>query len=67
MGDTRQLEHWNIPEEFPTAVCIPVSTATMPLGTLWLFSNQSRDFSEKETNVIEVVAGRVAVELEREV
>lgn len=62
-----KLNHWCIPEPFSAAVCIPISTTTMPLGTLWVFSEQARDFSDKETNLIEIIAGRIAVELEREV
>lgn len=66
LEDTEWYPHWNVPEAFAAAVCVPVSTPTIPLGTLWLFSSQTRDFSERETNIIEIVAGRVAAELERE-
>lgn len=64
--DTRLLPHWHIPEDYLSAVCVPVSTPTVPLGTLWLFDAQPRDFSSQETNLIEIVAGRIATELERE-
>ncbi len=57
---------WNMPEDFPTAVCLPVSTPTTLLGTLWVFSGQRRDFNPRQTNVLEVVAGRLASDLERE-
>ncbi|HUY90182.1 MAG TPA: SpoIIE family protein phosphatase [Pirellulales bacterium] len=57
---------WNLPESFPAAVCVPVSTPTTPLGTLWLFGNQSRPFSDAEVNVVELAAGRIAADLERE-
>lgn len=57
---------WTAPEDFPAAVCVPVSTPTVPLGTFWIFSTTPRDFSDEETNIIEIVAGRLAVELERE-
>jgi len=66
LEDTSLLPHWNPPEDFAAAVCVPVSSATVPLGTLWVFSHSIRDFDEQETNVIEVVAGRLAAELERE-
>ena len=62
-----ELNFWDIPEEFAAAVCVPVSTATMPLGTFWIYSHDARPFDDRETNVIEVVAGRIALELEREV
>jgi GAF domain-containing protein len=64
--ETRLLPHWRIPEDYPAAVCVPVSTPTVPLGTLWLFHSQPRDFTSQETNLIEIVAGRIATELERE-
>ena len=64
--DTTLLPHWKVPENFPSAVCVPVSSPTIPLGTLWFFSDDFRDFSEKETNVIEIIAGRLAADLERE-
>ena len=66
LNDERLLAVWNAPEDFPTAVCIPVSSPTTLLGTLWVFSRQRRDFNDRETNVLEVVAGRLAADLERE-
>lgn len=59
-------EVWSLPEPFPAAVCVPVSTPTVPLGTLWLFSDAERPFSDAEVNLAEVIAGRLAIELERE-
>ena len=55
-----------MPEDFPAAVCVPVSTPTTLLGTLWVFCNEKRDFNDRETNMLEVVAGRLASDLERE-
>ncbi len=62
-----ELNYWKIPLEFTAAVCVPVSTATMPLGTLWIYSDDARAFEDTDTNLIEMVAGRIALELEREV
>ena len=58
---------WQCPEPFQSAVCVPVSTPSIPLGTLWVYSRHRRDFSDQETNLIEIVAGRLATDLEREV
>lgn len=66
LDDTRPLPQWNPPEDFPAAVCVPVSTPTAILGTLWIFSNKRRDFTGRDTNLVEVIAGRLAVELERQ-
>jgi hypothetical protein len=58
---------WNVPEsEFEAAVCIPISSPTTLLGTLWMYSALPRDFSDRETNLMEIIAGCLAVELERE-
>jgi serine phosphatase RsbU (regulator of sigma subunit) len=66
LEDTRLLPHWRVPEEFRSAVCVPISSPTVPLGTLWMFCDRARGFSEDESNMIEIVAGRMAAELERE-
>jgi len=66
LEDTSLLPHWRAPENFPAAVCVPVSTPSTPLGTLWIFSTTKRDFTAEQTNLIEIVAGRIAADLERE-
>ena len=66
LEDTAMMRHWRAPEDFNAAVCVPVSTSTTILGTLWMFSNKKRDFTAPETNIVEVIAGRVAADLERE-
>jgi sigma-B regulation protein RsbU (phosphoserine phosphatase) len=62
-----KMRQWNMPEQYPSAVCVPVSSSTNPLGTLWLFSSELRDFNDQQTNLAEIVAGRLASDLEREV
>ncbi len=57
---------WRAPECFAGAVCVPVSTSTVPLGTLWFFTDQRSTFGDEETGVMEIAAGRIAVELERQ-
>ncbi len=66
LEDANLLAHWHPPEDFAAAVCLPVSSPTTILGTLWIFSNEKRDFTESQTNLLEIVAGRIAADLERE-
>lgn len=66
LEDTSLLPHWRCPEPFPAAVCVPVASPTMPLGTLWIFSNEGRDFTSEQTNLVEIIAGRIAADLDRE-
>jgi phosphoserine phosphatase RsbU/P len=56
---------WRPPEKSGAALCVPISSPTMPLGTLWFFSQQERPFSDEQTNIAEVVAGKIASDLER--
>jgi len=64
--DTAATSHWKVPEGFPAAVCVPVATPASLLGTLWIFANEPREFLEQQVNILKVVAGRLASELERE-
>ncbi len=66
LEDTSLLPHWRCPEPFPAAVCVPVASPTMPLGTLWIFSQVGRDFTSEQTNLVEIIAGRIAADLDRE-
>lgn len=66
LDDPERFPYWNAPENFAAAVCVPVSTPTVPLGTLWVFADCARDFSAHETGMLELAAGRIAADLERE-
>jgi serine phosphatase RsbU (regulator of sigma subunit) len=57
---------WNAPEDFAAAICVPVSSSTTVLGTFWIFCDETRDFTDAQTSVAEIVAGKIASDLERE-
>ncbi|MDR0328704.1 MAG: GAF domain-containing protein [Planctomycetaceae bacterium] len=59
------LETWRVPEDFPMAVCLPVMSQQLIWGTLWMFSDQRRDCTEHELNLMEYITGRLATELEK--
>ena len=65
--DALLLSHWNIPAACGSAMCVPVSSPTTILGTLWFFHEHSRDFNPAEQNLAEITAGRLASDLERHV
>ncbi|TVS16617.1 MAG: GAF domain-containing protein [Planctomycetaceae bacterium] len=66
LEDTLLLSDWSVPEEFRSAICVPISTPTTLLGTLWMFCDRPRMFSQDESNLLEIVSGRLAADLERE-
>jgi hypothetical protein len=67
LRDTEHAPLWNAPEDFAAALCVPVASDTTVHGTLWLFAPRPRDFDDRQAQLAEVVAGRLATELEREV
>lgn len=68
LEDATLFPNWNLPEPGrPAAVCVPIATPTELLGTLWVFADEKRPFSDHEVNLVELSAGRIAADLEREV
>lgn len=59
------LETWQVPEDFPMAVCLPVLSQQSVWGTLWFFSDQRRDCTEHELSLLDYIGGRLAAELEK--
>lgn len=58
--------YWKVPEDYPAAVCLPVSSPSTILGTVWFYASEERPFTDQQTNQLEIVAGRLAADLERE-
>lgn len=67
LEDASDFVYWNPPERCGAAVCVPLSSPTVILGTLWLFSPAPRPFSDGEVSLAEMTAGRLCADLEREV
>jgi phosphoserine phosphatase RsbU/P len=66
LDDDALMQRWKVPEDCASAVCVPVASPSTILGTLWIFCTTKREFSPAQTNLLEIVAGRLAAELERE-
>lgn len=66
LEDDVLMELWHVPEPAGAAVCVPISGPTSVLGTLWLYCNEPRKFTSTETNLAEILAGRLAADLDRE-
>ncbi|WP_197528717.1 GAF domain-containing protein [Aeoliella mucimassa] len=64
LEDDLDVAGWPVPIWCGAAVCLPVSSDETIHGTLWLYSNEPRAFADAELQLAEVVAGRLAVELE---
>lgn len=60
-GDARA---WGVHRQTESGVCVPVSSDLSIHGVLWLFGPE-RAYSDSEIEIAEIVATRLAVELER--
>ena len=58
-------EQWNAPENFRSSICVPVASSTSIHGTLWCYADSYVEFDASAINLLEIVAGRIACELER--
>lgn len=64
MQDRHQTRAWASPVDCASAICIPVASASTIFGTLWFFSDQEQEYSAEAVNMLEVLSGRLAAELE---
>ncbi len=64
LEDDLEVAGWPVPVWCGAAVCLPVASDETIHGTLWLYSSEPRTFADPELQLAEVVAGRLAVELE---
>lgn len=64
LEDDVEVAGWPVPLWCGAAVCLPVASDQTIHGTLWLYQSEPRAFTDAEVGLAEVVAGRLAVELE---
>jgi len=65
LNDEFLQETWKSPEDFPAAICVPVTSDSTIHGTLWFFFDTRREIATEELSVLEITAGRIAAELEK--
>jgi len=65
LTDQEMLAEWNVAYPCRAAVCLPVASDITIHGTLWLYAATARDFSDPQVQLLEIIAGRLAVEVER--
>tara|TARA_R110002073_G_scaffold6540_8_gene38461 strand:+ start:7824 stop:9434 length:1611 start_codon:yes stop_codon:yes gene_type:complete len=59
------LDTWNSPEPFAAGICASITDEDVPIGTLWIFSDEVRTFGKPEAAAGRLAASHLAVELSR--
>ena len=67
LSDIDMMPEWPSPEEFASALVVPVGSMTMPHGTMWFWSDKPRSYSATEVEVANLAAGRVMSEIEQSI
>lgn len=65
MNDINETAHWQAPVRCESAICLPVSSMSNLYGTIWLVAGDGSPVSDRDSCLLEVIAGRIACELER--
>ncbi len=67
LSDIEMMPAWPSPEDFASALVVPVGSTTMPHGTMWFWSDKPRPYSATEVEVANLAAGRVMCEIEQSI
>ena len=67
LEDTFSIPAWKSPEDFPSAMVVPIGSSSMPHGTIWFWSNETRKYTTAEVEIANLTAGRVMGELEQSI
>lgn len=65
--DIGAMPQWQSPEEFGSAMVIPIGSLQMPQGTLWLWSERRKTFNSNEVEIGKRAAGELMSILERRI
>ncbi len=65
LEDTLAMPEWPSPEDFASAMVVPIGSSTMPHGTLWFWSDAPRKHSTTDIEIANLAAGRLMSELEK--
>jgi sigma-B regulation protein RsbU (phosphoserine phosphatase) len=67
LSDIEMMRDWPSPEPFASALVVPIGSSTMPHGTMWFWSENTRSYSATEVEVANLAAGRVMSEIEQSI
>ncbi len=65
LEDTLAMPEWPTPEDYASAIVVPIGSSTMPHGTLWFWSDSPRKHSSTDIEIANLAAGRLMSELEK--
>jgi hypothetical protein len=67
LDDLASIPEWQSPEAFGSAICVPIGTVSMPLGTIWFWCEEPKRYTPRDAEIANMAANRTMLELERKV
>ncbi|TWT46566.1 GAF domain-containing protein [Botrimarina hoheduenensis] len=64
--DAAEARPWGLHRSAAAAIAVPVSSATTIHGVLWLFDARARAIADETVELVEIIGGRLALEIEAE-
>lgn len=54
---------WNSPEDYPSAIVIRLEEEDLPIGTLWIWSDDAKSYTERDGAAAQLASAAIACEL----
>ena len=54
---------WNSPEDFPSAIVVRLEDEDLPIGTLWIWSDDAKSYTERDGAAAQLASAAIASEL----
>lgn len=54
---------WNSPEDYPSAIVVRLEDEDLPIGTLWMWSDEARSYTERDGAAAQLASTAIASEL----
>ncbi|MEZ6089715.1 MAG: SpoIIE family protein phosphatase [Pirellulaceae bacterium] len=64
--DIARMPHWQSPEDRGAALVVAIRQGDLPVGTLWIWSDQPRDFKPSHEASARLASERLSLELQQE-
>ncbi len=61
------IDLWSCPQPAQAAICASINSGDVPVGTLWIFADQTTEFGPTHQSVVEMAAREITLVLERAV
>jgi len=56
---------WNSPEDYPSAIVVRLEDEDLPIGTLWIWSDEAKSYTDRDGAAAQLASAAIASELSK--